>query len=89
MNSPKMPAIGVLTISDRAFRGVYEDKGGPEVRRWLEPRIPSSPPSAPRQPSENMCLNKCESSLFNNIKKHCFNHQKYKRTHQKLNTEKG
>ena len=44
MNSPKMPAIGVLTISDRAFRGVYEDKGGPEVRRWLEPRIPSSPP---------------------------------------------
>lgn len=44
MNSPKIPAIGVLTISDRAFRGVYEDKGGPEVRRWLEPRIPSSPP---------------------------------------------
>ena len=44
MNSHSIPAIGVLTISDRAFRGVYEDKGGPEVRNWLEPRIPSSPP---------------------------------------------
>ena len=44
MNSPQLPAIGVLTISDRAYRGVYEDKGGPEVRRWLEPKIPSSPP---------------------------------------------
>ncbi|MEI7612151.1 MAG: molybdopterin adenylyltransferase [Betaproteobacteria bacterium] len=27
--------IGILTISDRASQGVYEDKGGPSIRAWL------------------------------------------------------
>jgi molybdopterin adenylyltransferase len=27
--------IGILTISDRASRGEYEDKGGPAVQAWL------------------------------------------------------
>jgi len=27
--------IGVLTVSDRAYRGEYEDRGGPEVVRYL------------------------------------------------------
>jgi molybdopterin adenylyltransferase len=27
--------IGILTISDRASRGVYEDQGGPAIRAWL------------------------------------------------------
>ena len=27
--------IGLLTVSDRASRGVYEDKGGPAMRDWL------------------------------------------------------
>jgi len=27
--------IGVLTVSDRASRGEYEDRGGPEVREYL------------------------------------------------------
>lgn len=27
--------IGILTVSDRASRGVYEDKGGPAIRDWL------------------------------------------------------
>jgi molybdopterin adenylyltransferase len=27
--------IGILTISDRASRGEYEDKGGPAIRDWL------------------------------------------------------
>ena len=27
--------IGILTISDRASRGVYEDKGGPAIRDCL------------------------------------------------------
>ena len=27
--------IGVVTISDRAFRGVYEDKGGPGIEAAL------------------------------------------------------
>ena len=28
--------IGILTVSDRASRGVYEDRGGPAVREYLE-----------------------------------------------------
>ena len=28
--------IGILTISDRASRGVYEDKGGPAIRECLK-----------------------------------------------------
>lgn len=27
--------IGILTVSDRASRGVYEDKGGPAIGDWL------------------------------------------------------
>lgn len=28
--------IGVVTVSDRASRGEYEDRGGPAIRQWLE-----------------------------------------------------
>lgn len=34
--------IGIVTISDRASRGVYEDKGGPAIREELT-RIVTSP----------------------------------------------
>jgi molybdopterin adenylyltransferase len=27
--------IGVLTISDRASRGEYEDRGGPAIREYM------------------------------------------------------
>ena len=27
--------IGILTVSDRASRGVYEDRGGPAIRAYL------------------------------------------------------
>ena len=27
--------IGILTISDRASQGVYDDKGGPAIRDWF------------------------------------------------------
>jgi molybdopterin adenylyltransferase len=30
------PAIGLLTVSDRASRGDYEDLGGPAMRAWLD-----------------------------------------------------
>ena len=30
-----LPRIGILTISDRASQGAYEDKGGPAIREWL------------------------------------------------------
>ncbi len=28
--------IGIVTLSDRAFSGEYEDKGGPAIRDWLQ-----------------------------------------------------
>lgn len=34
--------IGIVTVSDRASRGEYEDRGGPAVREYLE-RVLSSP----------------------------------------------
>lgn len=34
--------IGILTISDRASRGEYEDKGGPAMQAWFT-RVLSSP----------------------------------------------
>ena len=34
--------IGILTISDRASRGEYEDKGGPAIHAWFS-RVLSSP----------------------------------------------
>ena len=40
---PERPArIGILTVSDRASRGVYADRGGPAVRAYLE-RVLASP----------------------------------------------
>jgi len=34
--------IGILTVSDRASQGIYEDKGGPAIHAWLT-RTLSSP----------------------------------------------
>lgn len=34
--------IGVVTVSDRASRGEYEDRGGPAIREYLE-RVLTSP----------------------------------------------
>ena len=28
--------IGIVTVSDRASSGQYEDKGGPAIRAWFE-----------------------------------------------------
>jgi len=33
--------IGILTVSDRAARGEYEDRGGPAIRSFLEDRLES------------------------------------------------
>ena len=32
----KSARIGIVTVSDRASRGEYEDKGGPAIQAWLE-----------------------------------------------------
>ncbi|MEZ5454369.1 MAG: molybdopterin adenylyltransferase [Thiothrix sp.] len=34
--------IGILTVSDRASRGEYEDKGGPAIQAWFS-RVLTSP----------------------------------------------
>ncbi len=31
-----MLKIGIVTVSDRAFQGIYEDLGGPAIKNWLE-----------------------------------------------------
>ena len=33
--------IGIVTVSDRASRGEYEDRGGPSIEAWLESAIAS------------------------------------------------
>lgn len=42
MTQPTRPArIAILTVSDRASRGEYEDKGGPGAEDWLRATITS------------------------------------------------
>ncbi|MDA8019364.1 MAG: molybdopterin adenylyltransferase [Thermoanaerobaculia bacterium] len=36
------PAIGIVTISDRAHAGTYEDRGGPAVREYLRDVLSSN-----------------------------------------------
>lgn len=33
--------IGIVTVSDRASRGEYEDQGGPAIREWLDKALTS------------------------------------------------
>jgi molybdopterin adenylyltransferase len=42
--------IGILTVSDRASRGEYEDLGGPAIRHYLEATI-----SSPWTPLTRIC----------------------------------
>lgn len=35
-SSPEPAKIGVVTVSDRASRGEYEDRGGPAIRAYLD-----------------------------------------------------
>ncbi len=41
MNTAMSARIGILTVSDRASRGDYEDKGGPAIRAWLTQALSS------------------------------------------------
>ena len=40
MSSPAR--IGILTVSDRASQGVYEDRGGPAIEDWLKRALRSA-----------------------------------------------
>lgn len=62
MNTAREARIGILTISDRASQGVYEDKGGPVILEWFA-RTLSSPwkPVAKLIPDEQALI---ESTLI-------------------------
>lgn len=36
MGAGRAAKIGIVTVSDRASRGVYEDRGGPAVRQYVD-----------------------------------------------------
>lgn len=36
MTNPETAKIGILTVSDRASRGEYEDRGGPAIRAYFD-----------------------------------------------------
>jgi len=40
--------IGIVTVSDRASRGEYQDLGGPAIRNWLEQALSSDWEALPR-----------------------------------------
>jgi molybdopterin adenylyltransferase len=40
--------IGIVTVSDRASRGEYEDLGGPAMRDWLEKALANEWEAVPR-----------------------------------------
>ena len=40
--------IGIVTVSDRASRGEYEDRGGPAIREYLEDVLASEWEAVPR-----------------------------------------
>lgn len=53
--------IGIVTVSDRASRGEYEDLGGPAIRAWLEQALSCDWEPVPRMlPDEQPLL---ESTL--------------------------
>ena len=41
MNETETARIGILTVSDRASRGEYEDRGGPAVHDYLDEALTS------------------------------------------------
>ena len=42
MSNPATAQIGILTVSDRASRGEYEDRGGPAIHTYLEEVLTSA-----------------------------------------------
>lgn len=44
----KAVRIGIVTVSDRASRGEYEDKGGPAIEAWLKAALTTPWDAVPR-----------------------------------------
>ena len=47
-DTSSLARIGLLTVSDRASQGIYEDNGGPAMRAWLENALTTSWEAIPR-----------------------------------------
>ena len=46
MSTKQSARVGIVTVSDRASRGEYEDLGGPAIREWLDHLPPVSAAAA-------------------------------------------
>lgn len=42
MSTPQTARIGIVTVSDRASRGEYEDRGGPAIHQYLKEVLSSA-----------------------------------------------
>ena len=52
----KQIKIGIVTVSDRASRGEYEDLGGPAMRDWLDKAIDGEWQALPRMVADEQVL---------------------------------
>jgi molybdopterin adenylyltransferase len=50
------PKIGIVTVSDRASRGEYEDLGGPAIRNYLDEVLLSEWLAVPRVISDDLAV---------------------------------
>lgn len=48
MTAPKPASIGIVTVSDRASRGEYQDRGGPAIEAYLGEALQSQWQAVPR-----------------------------------------
>jgi molybdopterin adenylyltransferase len=48
--------IGIVTVSDRASRGEYEDRGGPAIRDWLAHALANPWEAVPRLIADEQAL---------------------------------
>lgn len=64
MNDNRPARIGIVTVSDRASRGEYEDLGGPAIQSWLNLVLRSPWEAVPRViPDERPVLESTLSAL--------------------------
>lgn len=62
-----MIRIGIVTVSDRASRGEYEDLGGPAMHDWLEKALASDWQAVPRMvPDEQAQIEAALKDLCDN-----------------------
>ncbi|VAW93014.1 Molybdopterin adenylyltransferase [hydrothermal vent metagenome] len=63
--------IGILTISDRASRGEYDDLGGPAMHQWLSDNISSNWTAVKRIISDDQNLIEKELTQLSDIENCC------------------